>query len=88
MSGLYLLSGVFITVVLVVLTVLFFGPGPKAASRESRPDLDLDKDPHAIDDVTCKPGSQPIPLFKKHDARDVVGDNGVPDEIHDSPTAA
>lgn len=87
MSGLYLLSGLFVTVVLVVFGVLFFGPGPKAASRDSRPDLDLEKDPHAIDDVTCHPG-QPIPLFQKHDARDVVGDNGIPDEVHDAPTAA
>lgn len=85
MSGLYLLSGIFITVVLVVLGVLYLGPHPKAASRDSRPDLDLDKDPHAIDDVTCEPGN--VVPFKRHDARDVVGD-GVPSAVDDSPSAA
>lgn len=86
MSGLYLLSGLFITAVLVVLGVLYLGPHPKGASRNSRPDLDLDKDPHAIDDVTCKPG-QPIPLF--NDARDVVGDgsSAVPNEVDDTSAA-
>ena len=86
MSGLYLLSGIFITAVLVVLGVLYLGPHPKAASRQSRPDLDLEKDPHAIDDVTCEPGNV-IPL--KRDARDVVGDgNAVPNAVDDSPSAA
>jgi hypothetical protein len=59
MHGLFLLSGLFIAAVLIVVTMLWLGPHPKASSPASRPDLDLAKDPHALEDVTCKPGSKP-----------------------------
>lgn len=48
---------------------------PRHARRtdpRTRPDLDLSSDPLALTDVTCRPGSQPIPKIRMHVVHDRV----------------
>lgn len=75
--GLYLLSGLFITILLVVLTVLKFGPAPKAALQK---DEQLPPEHHACNDVVP---TTPYLRVVKDD-----NDDSVPRVIEDPPSAA